>query len=92
MNLHRWQSLATVMLYVLVIILAVMVVANRHHARQLFSDLQQLQRQQDELNATWKRFMLEESARLNQMRVDEQAQKSLGMQKPTAETTKVIHE
>lgn len=92
MNLHRWQGLATVLLYGLVIVLAVMVVTNRHHARQLFSDLQQLQKERDQLSANWSRLMLEQSTQLNQVRVEDHARNVLGMQKPTAETTQVIHE
>lgn len=92
MNLHRWQSLATVLLYILVIILAVMVVANRHQARQLFSELQQLQKERDQLNANWSRLMLEQSTQLNQVRVEDQAKNVLGMRKPTAENTQVIRE
>ncbi|MFI0397946.1 MAG: cell division protein FtsL [Thiolinea sp.] len=92
MNLHRWQSLATVLLYMLVIILAVMVVANRHQARQLFSELQQLQKERDQLNANWSRLMLEQSTQLNQVRVEDQAKNVLGMRKPTAENTQVIRE
>jgi cell division protein FtsL len=92
MNLHRWQSLATVLVYMLVIILAVMVVANRHQARQLFSELQQLQKERDQLNANWSRLMLEQSTQLNQVRVEDQAKNILGMRKPTAENTQVIRE
>ena len=92
MNLHRWQSLATVLLYMLVIILAVMVVANRHHSRQLFSELQQLQKERDQLNANWSRLMLEQSTQLNQVRVEDQAKNVLGMRKPTADNTQVIRE
>lgn len=92
MNLHRWQSLATVILYVLVISLAVVVVANRHQSRQLFSELQQLQKERDQLSANWSRLMLEQSTQLNQVRVEDQAKNVLGMRKPTAENTQVIHE
>jgi len=76
----------------LVIILAVMVVANRHQARQLFSELQQLQKERDQLNANWSRLMLEQSTQLNQVRVEDQAKNVLGMRKPTAENTQVIRE
>lgn len=92
MNLHRWQSLATVMLYVLVIVLALMVVANRHHARQLFGELQQMQKERDQLSANWSRLVLEQSTQLNQVRVEDQAKNVLGMHKPTTENTQVIRE
>ncbi|TXH67547.1 MAG: cell division protein FtsL [Thiothrix sp.] len=92
MNLHRWQSLATVMLYLLVIVLALMVVANRHHARQLFVELQQLQKDRDQLSATWSRLVLEQSTQLNQVYVEKHARDVLGMQKPSPENTRVIHE
>lgn len=92
MNLHRWQTLATVMLYVLVITLAVMVVANRHNSRQLFVELQQLQKDRDQLSANWSRLLLEQSTQLNQVYVEKHARDVLGMQKPPADTIQVFHE
>ena len=92
MNLHRWHSLATVLLYLLVIGLALMVVANRHHARQLFVELQQLQKDRDQLSATWSRLVLEQSTQLNQVYVEKHARVVLGRQKPTTANTQVMHE
>ena len=79
-------------LYFAVIVLAIMVVGNRHQARQLFVEFQQLEKTRDQLNADWSRLILEQSTQLNQVHVESHAGKVLGMQKPTAESIRVIHE
>ena len=88
----RWQLGGMVTLYVLVEMLAIMVVANRHHARQLFVDYQQLEKERDVLNASWSRLTLERSTRLNQVYVERRAKRDLGMQKPLAEKIRIIRE
>ncbi|MEZ5536967.1 MAG: cell division protein FtsL [Thiolinea sp.] len=88
----RWQLGGMVALYVLVVMLAIMVVANRHHARQLFVDYQQLEKERDTLNASWSRLTLERSTRLNQVYVERQARRELDMQKPAAEKIRIIRE
>ncbi|WP_020394270.1 cell division protein FtsL [Thiolinea disciformis] len=90
--LARWYWPWLVMLYVIVITLAVMVAANRHEARQLFVEVQQLERDRDQLNATWSRYVLEQSTQLNQLHVESRAVESLNMQKPVADNTRVIRE
>ena len=68
--MHRWKLLGLGLLYVLVVGLALSVTINRHQARQLFLELQQLERDRDQLNADWSRLTLEQSTRLNQVRVE----------------------
>jgi cell division protein FtsL len=90
--MSRWQLIGTVALYVLVVVLAVVVVVNRHHSRQLFVDYQQLEKERDALNASWSRLTLERSTRLNQVYVERRAKRDLGMQKPLAEKIRIIRE
>lgn len=88
----RFKLLGLLLLYLLVMILALMVVSNRHESRKLFAELQKLEKQRDELSANWSRLKLEQSTLLNQVHVETEAQEKLGMQKPLAENIKVIRE
>ncbi|MCB1637978.1 MAG: cell division protein FtsL [Thiothrix sp.] len=90
--MRRWELLGLGLSYVLVVSLALAVTINRHQARQLFLDLQQLERDRDQLNADWSRLTLEQSTRLNQVRVESRAKKELGMQKPSADSIRIIRE
>ena len=90
--MDRWQIGSFAVLYVLVITLAITVVVNRHHARQLFVDFQQLEKKRDELNASWSRLTLEHSTRLNQVYVERSAKRELGMEKPSANKIRIVRE
>lgn len=90
--MSRGSLLSLFLLYVLVIGMALMVVANRHHARQLFAELQKLEKERDELGAEWSRLKLEQSTLLNQVHVETRAKAELKMQKPTADNIRVIRE
>lgn len=90
--MDRWQFGSFVVSYGLVIALALTTVINRHHARQLFVDFQQLEKKRDELNATWSRLTLEHSTRLNQVYVERSAKRDLGMQKPSADNIRIVRE
>jgi cell division protein FtsL len=92
MKINRWQVSGLLVLYVAVIALSVKVVTNRHQARQLFVQVQQLEKERDQLGATWSRLVLEQSTQLNQVHVESRARDALGMRKPTAESIKVIRE
>ena len=80
------------LLYLLVVALAITVVTNRHHARQLFVNYQVLEKQRDQLNANWSRLTLEQSTRLNQIYVERRAKRELGMQKPSVDKIRIIKE
>lgn len=90
--MDRWQAGSLAALYVLVITLAITVVVNRHHARQLFVDYQQLEKERDKLNASWSRLTLEHSTRLNQVYVERRAKRKLGMEKPSANKIRIVRE
>ncbi|EIJ35902.1 cell division protein FtsL [Thiothrix nivea] len=90
--MSRGSLLGLFLLYALVIAMALTVVANRHHARQLFAELQKLEKERDELGADWSRLKLEQSTLLNQVHVETRAKNELKMQKPSADNIRVIRE
>ena len=90
--MRRWHALGLLVLYLKVLGLALLVVHNRHHARQLFAEIQELEKERDEKSADWSRLKLEQSARLSQILVESRAKQELGMQKPSADNIKVIRE
>lgn len=90
--MDRWQTASLVALYLMVVVLAITVVVNRHHARQLFVEYQLLEKQRDQLNANWSRLTLEQSTRLNQVYVEQRAKRELGMQKPSVDKIRIIKE
>ena len=90
--MNRANFLSLVVLYIMVITAALWLVQNRHTSRQLFMELQALEKERDQLSAEWSRLKLEQSSILNQIRVDNRAKSELGMQKPSAAQIKVINE
>lgn len=90
--MSRGNLLLLALLYILVVGMALLVVANRHHARELFAELQKLEQERDELVAEWSRLKLEQSTLLNQVHVEMRAKQELNMQKPQADQIGVIRE
>ena len=90
--MKSWKLLLTAVLYVSVIVLAVKVVMNRHEARNLFSELQHLEKERDKLTALWSRLKLEEGTLLNQVVVETRARREMRMRVPRQSDIKVIHE
>lgn len=72
--------------------LAISVVDNRFKARSLYTELQQLEKERDELNSTWSRFRLEKSTLLNHAVIERRARERLNMKRPDAVDIKVIKE
>ena len=91
--MERWQVVSLLAaLYLSVVVMAIMVVTNRHHARQLFVEYQQLEKQRDQLNADWSRLTLELSTQLNQVYVERKAKRDLAMQKPSKNQVRILRE
>lgn len=90
--MSRLTLLGLFALYIVVIVLALLVVKNRHQHRVLFTQIQELEKERDERSADWSRLKLEQSTRLNQIWVEAKAKQDLAMQKPTADNIKVLHE
>ncbi len=87
-----WQLPVLLLLFVLVIVVAVKTVVNRHQSRTLFMELQSLEKQRDKLVAQWSRLKLEQGTLLNQVRVERQARRDLGMQIPKPSEIKIVRE
>jgi cell division protein FtsL len=87
-----WKVLLVTVLYVSIIVFAVKVVMNRHQARNLFSELQQLEKQRDVQTALWSRLKLEEGTLLNQVVVETRARQEMNMRVPRQSDIKVIYE
>ena len=87
-----WQLPVLMMLFVLIIFVAIKTVVHRHQSRTLFMELQSLEKQRDKLVARWSRLKLEQGTMLNQVRVERQARRDLGMQIPKATEIKIVRE
>jgi len=81
-----------IMLFVMVIFVAIKTVVHRHESRTLFMQLQTLEKQRDKLAAQWSRLKLEQGTMLNQVRVERQARRDLGMQMPKTSEIKIVRE
>ncbi|MEE9303965.1 MAG: cell division protein FtsL [Thiotrichaceae bacterium] len=90
--MKSWKVLLIAVLYVGVIVTAIKVVMNRHEARNLFSELQQLEKERDSLTAQWSRLKLEEGTRLNQVVVEKRARQEMNMRVPRQSDIKIINE
>lgn len=73
------------LLLVLVVASALGVIYSRHESRKLFVELQQLNKQVDELNIEWGRLQLEQSAWSAHGRIERIAVSKLNMKLPDAD-------
>ncbi len=81
-----------IVLFVMVVFVAIKTVVHRHESRTLFMQLQTLEKQRDKLAAQWSRLKLEQGTMLNQVRVERQARRDLGMQMPKTSEIKMVRE
>jgi cell division protein FtsL len=75
MNRLYWLML----LIVLVTGSAMTVIYVKHESRVLFSELRQVQKQQDEIVIHWSRLQIQNSTLITQANVESMARKKLGM-------------
>lgn len=78
-RLELWLCLP---LAVAVVVSAVWVAATRHEARQLFIELESLNRERDRLQVDWSRLQLEESAWAAHPRIESLARERLSLALP----------
>lgn len=78
------------MLALLVLVSAVSVSWSVHQARQLTSDMQMLQREQDALQTEWGQLLLEQSTWGGFARVEQLAREELGMVMPGEPQTVMV--
>ena len=87
-----WRFPVVIMMFIIIIGLAISVVENRYQARRLYTELQALEKQRDELKLTWSRFRLEKSTSLNHARIERHARDNLNMKMPDVVDIKVIRQ
>lgn len=69
---------------------AVGVVDARHQARQLFIELQELNRDRDELNIEWRQLQIERSTWAAHARVEQLARDKLSMSVPSPADIEIV--
>ncbi len=82
--------LLVVLLIVANVVSALLVVFARHEHRQLFVQLNKLQRERDELNIEFGRLQLEQATWAESNRIDQVARERIGMKFPEGAETVVI--
>jgi cell division protein FtsL len=82
--------LLVVLLIVANVVSALLVVFARHEHRQLFVQLNKLQRERDELNIEFGRLQLEQATWAESNRIDQVARERIGMKVPEGAETVVI--
>lgn len=70
------------LLIVLILGSSMTVIYVKHESRELFSELRQIQKQQDEQVILWSRLQLQNSTLITQSNVESMARKKLGMVLP----------
>ena len=76
------KVVACMFLYFAVLISAVEVVIARHETRKLFIEIQDLEKNRDQLNEEWGRLQLEQSTWATDDRIESFARMQLGMKNP----------
>ena len=82
MRLGRHEILVCIVLAAAVVVSAVWVAITRHQARQLFIELEALNRERDRLQVDWGRLQLEQSAWAAHPRVESLAREEIGLDLP----------
>ncbi len=92
MKRHHLELSLCVPLAAAVVISAVSIIKTKHHARQLFVELESLNRERDRLQVDWGRWQLEESALGNHSLVETLARERLSLARPQPEKVIVVAE
>lgn len=90
-NIEQTRLLIVSLLVLLLVVASALgVIYSSYKSRQLFSDLQQQNRQAVQLEEDWGRLLLEQSTWASLARVEYLAQSELGMVAPAPEATIVV--
>lgn len=89
---RRHELLACVVLAMAVVASAVWVASTRHQARQLFIELEALNRERDRLQVDWGRLQLEQSAWAAHPRVESLARDDIGLDLPEQRNVVLVTE
>ena len=79
-----------VLLLVVTTVSATSVIYSTHKSRYLLNELQQLERQRNNLQVQWGQLLLEQSSQIAQDRIENLAIAELGMQIPAMENVVVV--
>lgn len=90
--MKHWKLILLIALYVGVVFAGVQVVTQRNYTRALFVEAQKVQQERDSLTAEWSQLKLQQGTDLNEVRVEAQARRELGMHIPRAVDIRVIRE
>ncbi|PID45465.1 MAG: cell division protein FtsL [Proteobacteria bacterium] len=90
--MKHWKLMLLIGLYLGVMFAAIQVVTQRNYTRTLFVEAQKAQKEHDLLMAEWSQLKLQQGADLNEVRVEAQARRELGMHIPRAVDIRVIRE
>ena len=90
MSSARILALAASLVWLAVFLAALATVHARHDARKLFGQLQQLEKQRDELDIDWGRLRLEQSAYATHGMIERVARDDLGMSVPAPEDIVIV--
>lgn len=80
------------LLLIMVVLSALAVVFSSYQSRQLFHELQTLQREVGSLQLEWRQLLVEEGAFSTHIRVENTATAELGMQAPGSDNTIAVRE
>ena len=70
----------------------VWIVKAKHESRQLFAELQELEREADRLQIDWGRLQIEQSMHAANARIEADARERLGLEEPDDAQVKIIVE
>jgi cell division protein FtsL len=70
----------------------VWIVAAKHESRQLFVELQELEREQDRLQIDWGRLQIQQSMRAANAEIETRARDELGLAEPSDTQMKIVVE
>jgi cell division protein FtsL len=70
----------------------VWIVAAKQESRQLFAELQELEREQDRLQIDWGRLQIEQSWRAANAQIESRARAELGLAEPSDTQMKIVVE
>jgi cell division protein FtsL len=70
----------------------VWIVTTKHESRQLFVELQELEREQDRLQIDWGRLQIQQSMRAANAEIETRARDELGLTEPSDAQTKIVVE
>lgn len=88
----RWNQFSVVILLAVLLVSGLAVIYSAHMTRQMYSQLQALEKQQDDLDSEYEKLLLEQSAFANFSRVDEVARGELNMKTPDAKDLVVVRQ